>query len=227
MREDAIWLIAGEDMPKIVNDSKSAAARAKLLEAGAALFFDRNFEHVSVQEITQAAGVAHGLLFHYFKTKLDFYVEVYVRFVADLHKQRVAATTSGSPEQRLRKFIEMHMEVFRQRGEAHTYHTRGGAHAKVIAVAEMSRHEGVLLVFSFFSSVPPPPYQLLIGRAWLGLMDELILGWIENPDISKDGIIDVCVELLHEAMGRAHLLLGDQEVVEIRESLRLSSRTGS
>ena len=193
-------------MPKAAAEPKSVIARNKLLDAGAVLFFDHSFDTVSVEDITKEAGVAHGLLFHYFKTKLDFYVEVFSRFVAELHQRRIEATAKGSPEQRLRKFIEMHMQWFRQRGEAHTYHTRGGLHAKVVAVSEASRHEGVLLLLSFFSSSPPPLVDQVLCRAWLGLMDELILAWIENSEVSEEGVIDVCVELLHESLGRAHML---------------------
>lgn len=203
-------------MTKKAGVSKSVIARTKLLEAGAELFFDHGYESVSVDEITNKAGVARGLLFHYFNNKLDFYVEVYSRFVAELHERRVAATASGSPEQRLRKFIEMHMQWFRQRGEAHTYQVRGGIDAKVVAVAEESRHEGVLLLLSFFSSSQPPAVDQLICRAWLDLMDELILAWIQNPSVSQEGVIDVCVELFHEAMGRAHMLLGKREFTEPR-----------
>ena len=193
-------------MPKAVAESKSVIARTKLLDAGAVLFFDHSFESVSVEDITRAAGVAHGLLFHYFKTKLDFYVEVFSRFVSELHQHRVEETSTGSPEQRLRKFIEMHMQWFRQRGEAHTYQARGGVHAKVVAVSEASRHEAVLLILSFFSSSTPPLVDQVICRAWLGLMDELILAWIEHEEMSEEGVIDVCVELLHESLGRAHML---------------------
>ncbi|WP_206243814.1 TetR/AcrR family transcriptional regulator [Novosphingobium terrae] len=203
-------------MPKkIATDSKSAITRAKLLEAGAKLFFDHSFDSVSVEEITQVAGVAHGLLFHYFKTKLDFYVEVYSQFVAELQERRVLATASGSPEQRLRKFIEMHMEVFRQRGEAHTYQMRGSTHAKIIAVSETSRRQGVLLLLSFFSSSQPTTVDKLVCRAWLDLMDQLLLAWIENPDISADGVIDLCVELFHETLSRSHLLIGARDKAEV------------
>ncbi|MCE7796362.1 TetR/AcrR family transcriptional regulator [Sphingobium sufflavum] len=201
-------------MSKKASSSKSVIARTKLLEAGASLFFDHSFDSVSVDEISNLAGVARGLLFHYFNTKLDFYVEVYSRFVAELHEQRVAATASGSPEQRLRKFIKVHMQVFRQRGEAHTNHARGGLHARIVAVSEESRLDGVLLILSFFSSSPPPSVHKLVCRAWLDLMDELILAWIENPEVSEEGVISVCVELFHEAMGRAHLLIDKPEIVE-------------
>ena len=194
-------------MPKKAAGSKSEIAKTKLLEAGAALFFDHGYDSVSVDEITSRADVARGLLFHYFNSKLDFYVEVYSRFVADLHRQRIAATESGSPEQRLRKFIRMHMEVFRQRGEAHTYHVRGGLHARVVAVSEESRQEGVLLLLSFFSSSTPPLLDKLMCRAWLDLMDNLISAWIDTPELSQEGVVDVAVELFHEAMGRAHMLV--------------------
>ena len=50
-------------------DAKGNVARERLLQAGYAFIAERPFDSVTVDEIADAAGVAHGLLFHYFGTK--------------------------------------------------------------------------------------------------------------------------------------------------------------
>jgi len=49
--------------------------RAQILEAAGQLFSDRPYSSVSVADIAAAAGVARGLLHHYFGTKRELYLE--------------------------------------------------------------------------------------------------------------------------------------------------------
>jgi AcrR family transcriptional regulator len=55
--------------------------RASILRAASRLFRQRPYSEVSVTEIADAAGVAKGLLHHYFGSKRELYLEV-VREVA-------------------------------------------------------------------------------------------------------------------------------------------------
>lgn len=50
--------------------------RRRLLDAATTHFSEREYSEVSVADITETAGVAHGLLFHYFKNKRGLYLEV-------------------------------------------------------------------------------------------------------------------------------------------------------
>jgi AcrR family transcriptional regulator len=50
--------------------------RAQILRVAAQLFSERNYDAVSTAEVAQAAGVARGLVNHYFRTKRELYVEV-------------------------------------------------------------------------------------------------------------------------------------------------------
>lgn len=186
-----------------VKSEESAEARSRLLASGAKIFAVKPFDEVAIDDITDDAGVAHGLLFHYFKTKLEFYVEVYKGFLEDLHQRRLLETRNGTPEQRLRSFIEFHMSVFHKRLRSHLYHTRGGAPPKVVAVAEASRQDGVRLVLSYFSNVEPTPAQFQLGRAWLAFADELILGWLQDERLPREAVVQTCIEVYYEVMARA------------------------
>src|SRR5437763_13725730 len=50
--------------------------RAQILACARRLFSERNYDAVSTTDIAQDAGVARGLLHHYFGTKRDLYLEV-------------------------------------------------------------------------------------------------------------------------------------------------------
>ena len=58
------------------------ARREQLLECATRLFGERPYAEVSTTDIAAAAGIARGLLNHYFGTKRDLYLEVVRRLVA-------------------------------------------------------------------------------------------------------------------------------------------------
>jgi AcrR family transcriptional regulator len=81
--------------------------RQKLLEAAEQVFGERGYEHASVAEITQRAGVAQGTFYVYFPDKLT----VFVRLVDDLG-DRLRAEIRGSIEG-LSERLDIEREGFR------------------------------------------------------------------------------------------------------------------
>jgi AcrR family transcriptional regulator len=68
------------DRPKRVRMSRDARRR-EILRAAARLFGQRPYSSVSVTDIAEEAGIAKGLMHHYFGSKRELYLEV-VRDVA-------------------------------------------------------------------------------------------------------------------------------------------------
>jgi AcrR family transcriptional regulator len=70
-----------------VGRRKAAAenSRRKLLEAALEQFARRPFDKVAASDITEAAGVANGLLFHHFDTKRGIYEAALAEAVAGLN----------------------------------------------------------------------------------------------------------------------------------------------
>ncbi|HWG24995.1 helix-turn-helix domain-containing protein, partial [Actinospica sp.] len=65
--------------------------RAALVAVAADLFARKPYDEIYIQEIAEAAGVAHGLLFYHFKDKRGLYLAVLQEMLAeivDLHKPR-------------------------------------------------------------------------------------------------------------------------------------------
>jgi AcrR family transcriptional regulator len=58
---------------------KPQQRREQLLDTGAALFAEKPYEDVFVEEIAARAGVSRATLYHYFPSKRDFYVAIFER----------------------------------------------------------------------------------------------------------------------------------------------------
>ena len=74
---------------------RTAATRARLLEAGRALFADEGYAAVSTQAIVDSAGVTRGALYHQFGDKAGLFAEVY----EDVERDLVAAITARIVEE--------------------------------------------------------------------------------------------------------------------------------
>ncbi|MEO1495279.1 MAG: TetR family transcriptional regulator [Pseudomonadota bacterium] len=72
------------------NRDRSAAMRAKLIDAGRALFAEKGFADTSTPDIARAAGVTRGAMYHHFADKTDLMravVEQEAEVVArDIHR---------------------------------------------------------------------------------------------------------------------------------------------
>lgn len=70
-----------------------AQRRAQLLEIGSALFAERPYEDVWIEEVADLAGVSRGLMYHYFPSKREFFVEI-VRTESERNLDLTAPDTS-------------------------------------------------------------------------------------------------------------------------------------
>lgn len=52
-------------------DQQAEARRQQLLDVALALFAERGFEGTTIKDLCEAAGVAQGLVYHYFRSKED------------------------------------------------------------------------------------------------------------------------------------------------------------
>jgi AcrR family transcriptional regulator len=80
--------------------------RAQILTCARRLFSERHFGAVSAADIARAAGVARGLLHHYFGSKRELYLEV-VRSMVRMPLQPVPGELEGrDPEEVLDEGVD-------------------------------------------------------------------------------------------------------------------------
>jgi AcrR family transcriptional regulator len=100
-------------------DSRFENQMERLLEHAARIFCDKGYEGASMRDLSRACGMSLAGLYHYFSSKeeLLYLIQKHAfRTIIDQVKKRLAA--SEDPEQRVRIFIESHLEYFLANKEA-------------------------------------------------------------------------------------------------------------
>lgn len=190
--------------------SGGGESREKIVDAATVLFTQTAFQDVPVEEIARLAGVAHGLVFHYFGTKARLYEEVSQAAADRLDLLHIAATQAAkSPSDKLRAFLESHMDAVHQRRADYVFHSRGGATPAIQTIWENSRSNAIHLVLGFFGVDTPSEPLVVATRAWLGFYDELVLQWIQGQRVLPGGIIVSSLQLFPLVMAQARLLGAD------------------
>lgn len=185
---------------------KSEWTRELLVQAGERLLAVRALDEVSVEEIAREADVAYGLLFHYFSTKLDFYLEICRRAAERLEETRNAGTRNGTPDERLARFLSIHIAFVRTRQGAYLYHMRGSTPASVKQLWETSKLGAVRLALGFYlPEIEITPAVMALGRGWLAFVDEMLVAWFSGLDTTEPQVSAACTRMFHDMLGIARV----------------------
>jgi AcrR family transcriptional regulator len=90
------------------NAKVRAVTRQKILEHGLAVFARRGFHAAAISDIAREAGMSHGLVYHYFKTKEAVFLELAgIALEQSVAATRAAAQTKGRAWDRIRNIVAM------------------------------------------------------------------------------------------------------------------------
>jgi AcrR family transcriptional regulator len=155
--------------------------RTRLLEAGEQIFSERRYEDVSAQDIAARAGVAHGLLFHYFGNKRKFYYAVLERF-SEGASENFAANTTAHPGRWLRKEVDIFLSSVVQddRTFASLIHGSLGAETEAQNVVNLQRRAAAERVIAKLAPERTSPLLTAAVTAWTASSNELAVQWLEG-----------------------------------------------
>jgi AcrR family transcriptional regulator len=89
---------------------RTDTTRRALLDAGLALFRERGYADVGVDEIAAAAGVTSGAVYHHFRSKAGLFRAVYEELMQNT-SARIAAARSASAEPSLIADCELYLDA--------------------------------------------------------------------------------------------------------------------
>lgn len=178
--------------------------RTQLLELGLQLFSDRSYDELGVDDIARAAGISKGLLYHYFPSKRDYYVEV-VRAAAGLLVARTeAAGVDASPEA-LQDGLDAYLDFVEQHARSFVALMRGGVGSdpEVVQIVEATRRTIAERILSRLGADAPTPLLRTALRGWIGLVEAASLDWLERRDLPREQLRQLCAQLLIAALTAA------------------------
>lgn len=155
--------------------------REQILRVATRLFSNRPYSEVSISDIAEGAGMARGLLHHYFGSKRELYLEV-VRVSA---RAPLAAASDGQvgTEVAWTTAVDSFLGVIERNPTLWLNSvTVGGAEGddEVAAIIDATREilaDQTLIAIGLESRTDDPLVRALI-RAWGGFVQELTVEWV-------------------------------------------------
>jgi AcrR family transcriptional regulator len=178
--------------------------RAQLLELGMRLFAERTYDEISMDDLAREAGVSKGLVYHYFKTKRDFYVAGLREIAHDLLEKTTTHSPELAPLERIRRGLDAYLDHVRAHARAFVALMRGGigSDPEVSSVIEGVRTAYVDRFLSDLMGTPLAGFargNTMIRtalRGWLGFVEAASLDWLTHDDVDRARMRDMIIELL-------------------------------
>jgi AcrR family transcriptional regulator len=183
--------------------------RAQLLELGRRAFNERAYDEVSLEEISETAGISKGLVYHYFPTKRD----LYVAGLRETSRELITAVTAALarchvPAERVRAALDVYLEFLRSASGGLLALMRGGigSDAAVATVVEQTRSA---FLDQFMMNSPMAqmflhePLFRLVARGWLGMVEAMSIEWLSKPEVSQETLRELLVVSLISGVSNA------------------------
>jgi AcrR family transcriptional regulator len=168
------------------------ARRSQILACARRLFSERNYASVSTTEIAREAGVARGLLNHYFGTKRDLYLEV-MRSMVRMPSNPVPLQAPGHPietviDESVDRWLTM---VQRNRGTwLAAIGARGlGRDPEVEEILEEAREQAadrLIEALQTYEAAAAPPHLRAAIRAYGGFAEAASVEWLQRERLTRE-----------------------------------------
>jgi AcrR family transcriptional regulator len=184
--------------------------RRQILSAARRLFSERGYSAASTTEIAAEAGVARGLINHYFGTKHELYVEV-VREMVRFRSQPVPEYVDGTtPQARLDESIDRWLEMVERNREAWLAAVGAeglGRDPEIEAVLDEAREEAtarLIEVLGLGPTAAAPPELHAVLRAYGGMAEAATREWLERERWSREQVAAFLKAALPRLVGDAY-----------------------
>lgn len=166
--------------------------RAQLVALGVAFLAESPLDELTIDTLSERAGVSRGLLFHYFGSKQGLHREV-VRTARDSMLHATEPIPELPPLDRLHDTLVRIVRFVREHGGTFYSLVRGVASgdSEVRAVVEEAREEQADRVVAAFLElgVPDTPLLRIALRSWVAFAEEALVESALGTDLSADEIV--------------------------------------
>lgn len=171
--------------------------RERILDAAVKVFAAEGFYNAKVSQIAQAAGVADGTIYLYFKSKDDLLINLFEDRMERVNANlREAIATASTAIDRLRRIVRLHLELVEQnRDMAEVISVELRQSSKFIReyanpkFAEFLRTiAGAVVEGQRAGELRANIDPYIFARALFGALDEIALAWLVKHPGSKASI---------------------------------------
>ncbi len=164
--------------------------RRQLIDLGLTLFTTRAYDDISIDDIAAIAGISKGLLYHYFRSKRDYYIAT-LRLAVDEVRGATEPDLSLPPLERLHASVSAFLSMVEQRAPLYVAVLRGGIGSDVAvrSLVDQLRDTVVSWVVDGLEIETPSPLLNVALYGWVSFLEEVCLNWIERRDVPRDQVL--------------------------------------
>jgi AcrR family transcriptional regulator len=197
------WAIATRPL----TTERAGERRRQLIEAALAVFGERDYDEVSVDEVADAAGVSHGLVFQYFGSKKGLYVAC-LQPLIEFFRERIEPDPDLAPIERLRSALRNYADLISEHPVGYrSLMTRGTGFLEVREGLERARWERITRLAEGMGLDPNQPAVRVGLRSWIAYVDTAMLTWLDQGAPDRDALVEMLVRALGataESIAAAH-----------------------
>jgi AcrR family transcriptional regulator len=182
--------------------------RTQLIELGTRDFSTRPYDEIAMDEVAEMARVSKGLLYHYFRSKREFFVET-IR-AGSLHlRSMTEPDITLPPGARLRAAIDAHLDYVREHGKIYAAIYRSGTSIAPEVQEILDEHRDIVMQWLLLNVGVSKPKPLLRSalRAWIATVEGMSLDWIDHPELEQSALRELLVASYGALLKRAEALL--------------------
>lgn len=171
--------------------------RAQLLALAREAFAQKSYDDVSIDELAQAAGVSKGLLYHYFPSKRDLYVET-VRVATEQLFQRTVPDPSLPPREQVVRGVDGYLRYVEENAAAFVSIMQSGIglDREVSAIVEAMRQRFIDVTLERTGQSEITKAQRTLVRGWVGMVEAASLDWLTNRSMEREELMRLLVKTL-------------------------------
>ena len=177
--------------------------REELLDTAAALFAEKPYEDVLMDDIAARAGVSRALLYKYYPSKRDLYVAIFMR-----GSNRFLARVSRDPQlplaEQLGTALESHIQSFVDHPYEAVTINRGALSddpAIQAIIAEELNVVGQRLIDKLAAEGCQRDVTEIAVEGWLAFVRAACVKWVQSQNISRADLTEMCLRAFDCALG--------------------------
>ena len=208
------------------------ARRSQLIALGVEMLATRTLDELSVELIAQEAGISRGLLFHYFASKQDFYLEVARAAAAEMIR-RTEPDLALPPVDALRAALDAFMSYVEENPDSYKSLVRGAASGdtEMRAIFDATRAtmaQRIIAVVDQLGFALSERASLAV-HGWVAYVEECVVRWIADSHRAGPELVerDQLLEMLTKSLPAVALAASDGEVGTLVQILTASERSTS
>jgi len=179
-----------------LTSERAGERRLQLIAAALEVFGDRDYDEVSVDEVAEAAGVSHGLVFQYFGSKKGLYVAC-LQPLIEMFRARIEPDPDLPPVERLREGLRNFADAISEHPAGYrNLMTRGISFSEVREALDRARSWRVDRLAEGMGLDPKLPVVRVGVRAWTSYVEAAMLTWLELREPDRDDLVEMLVRAL-------------------------------